>query len=112
MADASRESPPGGFTLDLSTGAAPTGRRKRTGPPPVVVQTINLSTPRASAPASPTPAAPPEGRTSDTRRDESTRPRGGSAPRRDEARGGRTGSGTSLSDLLDEATLARLRGTD
>ena len=45
----------GGFTLDLSRGDAPSGApssrpRARTGPPPVVVKTINLSTPKASPP--------------------------------------------------------------
>ena len=94
------------FSVDLSTGKAPT-RRKRKGPPPVVQQTINLSTPKPpkdEAPvASPTPPAAKS-------RSNGGRGRGSaSSPgRRNERPAPR--SGNSLADLLDAETLARLRG--
>lgn len=100
MSDAPRDPTPKGFTLDLSTGRPATGRpRKRKGPPPVVVQTINLST-KTTTEA--TPATEP---VADTRRDTAPRPTKPSAEKRS-----RPSSGNSLADLLDEATLARLRG--
>lgn len=99
MADAPRTPRPGGFTLDLSSGATPGGapsRARKKAPPAVVTQTINLSTPKpvaALASAVPeTPALP--------RRTKPPPP-----PRAERPRGG-----TSLADLLDDATLARLRG--
>jgi len=106
VSDAPRPPAPEGFTIDLSSGR--TGKRPRKGPPPVVTQTINLSTPKPpkqeSGPASPAPSA--------SSRPKPAPPKGGrgrptTAPlaTRD-ARGG----GTSLADLLDEATLARLLG--
>lgn len=91
------------FTLDLSTGKAPT-RRKRKGPPPVVQQTINLSTPKPAPEAeSPTAPAPP---TANAGRPKGSKASG--APR-DRSTGPKAG-GTSLADLLDPDTLARLRG--
>ena len=92
--------PASGFTLDLSTGKPGRPRAARKGPPPVVQKTINLST-KAAAPrpepeaVHPKKAAPPK---HERRRDDK---RSGGPPR---------SSGTSLADLLDEATLARLRG--
>lgn len=88
-----------GFTLDLSTGKAPS-RRKRKGPAAVVQQTINLSTPKPEASKSPSPPTP---RTSPP-----STPKGGG-----QGRGRRPPrSGNSLADLLDPETLARLRGED
>ena len=97
MADDAPE--PKGYTLDLSTGRPPSGRsRTRKGPPPVVVKTINLSTPKAATPPPPSdaPGASPGPKASPSRPGRSERPR--------------PASGTSLADLLDDATLARLRG--
>ncbi|MEM1117038.1 MAG: hypothetical protein AAF845_00940 [Bacteroidota bacterium] len=90
------------YSLDLSTGKAPR-RRKRKGPPPVVQQTINLSTPKPEAPpeaeAKPQAASGPKGG-----RKKGT---GGTRDRRPPK-----AAGTSLADLLDPDTLARLRGDD
>lgn len=96
-----------GFTLDLSSGKAPSRRkRKRKGPVAVVQQTINLSTPKSEKPAEPkaeASQAAKESKPTTTRRSNGT-PSGKrkerSAPR----------SGNSLADLLDPETLARLRG--
>ncbi len=105
MSDPSSEPPRRPITLDLSTGPGTPGRRTRKGPPPVVVQTINLSTPNPAAPAKvQAETASPAAGVSKPRRDDA---------RRDDARRGRpeaTCGGNSLADLLDEATLARLRG--
>jgi len=98
-----------GFTLDLSTGKAPTRRkRKRTGPAPVVQQTINLSTPKSEKPVEPKAdarqlAKDPKG-SSKLHRSSKGKPGG----RRTERPAPR--SGNSLADLLDAETLARLRG--
>ncbi|MEO0559241.1 MAG: hypothetical protein AAF170_13775 [Bacteroidota bacterium] len=101
----SSPSPPSedqGFTLDLSTGKAPSRRkRKRKGPAPVVQQTINLSTPKSEKPPEPDASSSTSPGTSKapgkpTRKRRKERP----APR----------SGNSLADLLDAETLARLRG--
>lgn len=84
----------GGFTLDLSTGkpAAPSAP-KRKGAVPVVQQTVNLSTSKPEA--APEPPAEP------------TKPK----PERSKGKGGgRPRSGSTLADLLDPETLARLRG--
>ena len=95
------------FSVDLSTGKPPR-RRKRTGPPPVVQQTINLSTPKPPKDEAPS-ASPATGASAErssggrkTKGSTSGEPRRGSrpAPR----------SGNSLADLLDPETLARLRG--
>lgn len=88
------------YSLDLSTGKPPR-RRKRKGPPPVVQQTINLSTPKPATPpeAAPAPASGPK----------SGGQKGGSG--RDRKRAPKS-AGTSLADLLDPDTLARLRGDD
>jgi hypothetical protein len=118
--------PPGqrAFTLDLSSPGAPARPKRPKGFVPVVQQTINLTTKRAEAPTeAPTPRAevrPPPGPTAGRsgppdERGRSNRRDGG---RRDDGRrddqgrrdGGRSGGGTSLADLLDEATIARLRG--
>ena len=119
MSDTPQETPRSGFTLDLSSGAS--GKPKRVkGFVPVVQKTINLTTKKADAAAEATPpeAARPERarpepawtpRRDDARRSEPTRsgPARADARRRDEPR---PSGGTSLADLLDEATLARLRG--
>ena len=90
MADGTRdEAPKAGGTLDLSTGKAPR-RRKRKGPPALVHETINLSTKRA--PAEPAPPPRPE-----------------RAPRTPRGKAPKAAS-SSLADLLDPDTLARLRG--
>ena len=118
MSDDAR--PPASLTIDLSS--ARTGTRPRKGqpqgkrPPPVVTQTINLSTPKPPKPEpAPTAQAPsgphakaPSGKASPARPSGKSGPRGGrtaNAPAPRDAQGG-----TSLADLLDEATLARLRG--
>lgn len=114
MSDAPRPPAPEGFTIDLSS--ARTGKRPRKGPPPVVTQTINLSTPKppkvesaptAAAASSSAPAATSRPKNAHAKGQRGGRP-AHTAPKAEprEARGG----GTSLADLLDEATLARLRG--
>lgn len=111
MPDAPSEPPRRPVTLDLSTGPGRPGKRPRKGPPPVIVQTINLSTPKPTAPPAAPPAAerptPPAGgtRRDDSRRDDNRRGDGTPRNRSEPTRGG-----TSLADLLDDATLARLRG--
>ena len=108
MADSDKsDAPRAGSTLDLSTGKPPR-RRKRTGPPPVVQQTINLSTkPAATAPAeTPTPSAAKEGPAT----------KGGKKPKPSSKRSKRgappASASSSLADLLDPEVLARLRGDD
>ena len=92
---------PKGFTLDLSTGKPSSRRkRKRKGPAPVVQQTINLSTPKSEKPVEPAK----EPKASGTPRPK----KDNSGGRRNERPAPR--SGTSLADLLDPETLARLRG--
>lgn len=96
-----------GQTLDFSTGKAPTTRRKPAvaslGAGPVVRQTLDLSTGKPPQPeAPPTPAAP---------RAPAPKPTGSrtrDAGKRD--RGRPSSSGSSLAELLDPETLARLRG--
>lgn len=106
-----------GFTVDLSSGSGPAKRARPKGFAPVVQQTINLTTrkvPQEATPAEPEVRSAPAPHTPrrsgsptlGNRRTEA--PRTKDAPRGD-ARGGHSG-GTSLADLLDEATLARLRG--
>ena len=94
------------FTLDLSTGKPPS-KRKRKGPPPVVQQTINLSTPKPAAPEAeaPTASGRPHGPKGGSK---GNGPKAGGAPR-DRNRAPKA-AGTSLADLLDPDTLARLRG--
>jgi hypothetical protein len=87
-----------GFTLDLSTGKPGRPRATRKGPPPVVQQTINLSTKTAAK----APEAPPEPAPTPAAK----QPRGAGPRSGGPARSG----GTSLADLLDADTLARLRG--
>lgn len=99
MADDSHDDKPS-YSLDLSTGKAPR-RRKRKGPPPVVQQTINLSTPKPETPPE-TEAQPASGPKSNGKR--GTGKRGDRRPPK--------AAGTSLADLLDPDTLARLRGDD
>ena len=133
MSDTTDPTPRGGHTVDLSSNAARGTRPRRSTPKgfaPVVQQTINLSTkkesrleapkPEAKQPEAPKPNAQPK---REPRRDAQAprgeKPRGGNsrggqqrhtAPR-DAPRGAPPPSGgTSLADLLDEATLARLRG--
>ncbi len=116
-----------GFTLDLSSAASGKPKRPR-GFVPVVQKTINLTTRKRdeapSAPETPADVQAEVPRQAGQRLDEPRRNkpsgnrdggnRGGG--RRDEARrdevrpDGRSGGGTSLADLLDDATLARLRG--
>lgn len=103
----------GGFTLDLSKGStakaedAPVPRpRKRKGPAPLVQKTINLSTKPAEKPSPAQQAGPPAAAKAKSRRDKRDGRRDG---RKD---GNRRPSGTSLADLLDPDTLARLRGDD
>lgn len=102
MADDSSNGDKPSYSLDLSTGKAPR-RRRRKGPPPVVQQTINLSTPKpeVSPEAEATPAS---GGTSGEKNGKAT---GGKRDRRPPK-----AAGTSLADLLDPETLARLRGND
>lgn len=91
-----------GFTLDLSTGKAPSRRsRKKKGPVAVVQKTINLSTPKSEKPAelANEPATRPSPKPNTSK---------GSGPRTKRSAAPR--SGTSLADLLDPETLARLRG--
>ncbi|GAB5535813.1 MAG: hypothetical protein Rubg2KO_20620 [Rubricoccaceae bacterium] len=96
------ESDASGFTLDLSTGKAPTRRkRKRKGPAPVVQQTINLSTPKSEKPAE-DPNAPARSSKGTPGKKPGGRRKERPAPR----------SGNSLADLLDAETLARLRGDE
>lgn len=104
-----------GRTLDMSTGKAPAPRRRKPaaaslGPGPVVRKTVDLSTdtPPAEAPAAeakPAPSKPspkPKG---------SNKGRGGRSDNRGQGgRGGPASSATSLADLLDPDTLAKLRG--
>ena len=119
--DAPRDGAPrkASHTVDLSSGSAPARPKRPKGFAPVVQQTINLTTkrePKAEAPAAAQPTAPrasapnmPKASDSGTRRrDEAPRKRD-EAPRGDARRPPPSG-GTSLADLLDEATLARLRG--
>lgn len=126
MPDQPQDTPRSGFTLDLSSSAAGKPKRPR-GFVPVVQKTINLTTKKAEPVAErPEPSRPVPTRTPlpDPRRDTSRR----DEPRRDEPRrpdprrsgpaqpdthrrdAPRPSGGTSLADLLDEATLARLRG--
>lgn len=108
----------GGFTLDLSTGRAVSGKRPRKGQPALVQQTINLSTRKAEPPQTPS---------SEKLSAEAASPRptsGKAAPlgaqaQRGEGKGGRrdkrradAGSGGigTLAELLDAETLARLHG--
>ena len=124
MSDTPQETPRSGFTLDLSSGAAGKAKRPK-GFVPVVQKTINLTTrkadPVADAPQptrpEPAPTSRPDARRDGSRQDEPRRKeprqnapqRSGTADtrRRDAPR---PSGGTSLADLLDEATLARLRG--
>ena len=112
--------PKSAFTLDLSSGSGPARAKRPKGFVPVVQQTINLTrkktdTPGASAEAarpSPAPATPPrDAGPADTRR---SGPPPAPNARRDENRrddrGDRPSGGTGLADVLDAATLARLRG--
>ena len=103
------ERPPrSGFTLDLSSPGGSARSKRPKGFVPVVQQTINLTTKRTETPAeAPAPADPTAGRPGQNPADARGRP-----DRRDDSRpeGRRSGGGTSLADLLDEATLARLRG--
>lgn len=127
--DTPAETPKPAYAVDLSTGAARGTRPRRSTPKgfvPVVQQTINLSTkkqpkatpearvetPAHGASAGPSPRGGAAGGTG-----RGAQPKGGSgrndAPRgggRDAPRAEPSGGGTSLADLLDEATLARLRG--
>jgi len=118
------------FTLDLSTSAGSARPKRPKGFVPVVQKTINLTTKRTEAPAeapeptqaeAPRPDAPQRsgnapqgrGRRDDGRRDDNRRGDGrrdARDNRGDNRGGGRPSGGTSLADLLDEATLARLRG--
>lgn len=89
-----------GFTLDLSTGKAPSRRkRKRKGPAPVVQKTINLSTPKVEKPVE--LGKEPEHKPPPKKKGHSSVPRTKHQTPR---------SGASLADLLDPETLARLRG--
>lgn len=116
MSDDARPDARAGLTIDLSSPR--TGKRPRKptttavkGPPPLVVQTINLSTPKppkAETPASASHAAKPAAGRSKGLGGPTARKAPRSAPR--EAPHDARGGGTSLADLLDEATLARLRG--
>lgn len=125
MSDSSQNTPASpdrsGFTVDLSSGSGPSKPARPKGFAPVVQQTINLTTKKA-APQDPPPAENPRsasagpaprrsGPPSGSRRTEA--PRKSNTPRkRDDAprADARPSGGTSLADLLDEATLARLRG--
>lgn len=115
MSDDARPDARAGLTIDLSSPR--TGKRPRKpttavkGPPPLVVQTINLSTPKppkAEAPANASPAAKPTAARLKGPGGPAVRKAPRSAPR--EAPRDAPGGGTSLADLLDETTLARLRG--
>lgn len=97
----------GGFTLDLSSGASAgqpeTWRRKRKQASPILTKIVDLSAPKPS-PEPPRPAAAKAPSAA------ATPPRG---RKRDDERGrGKKPSGATLADLLDEETLARLRGED
>jgi len=103
-----KEGHAGGFTLDLSSGpsaAQPEAwRRKRKQASPILTKIVDLTAPKpAPQPAQPAPEekATPQGHASKPRRDK----------RREDARGGKP-SGATLADLLDEETLARLRGEE
>lgn len=96
-----------GQTLDFSTGKAPTTRRKPAaaslGVGPVVRETLDLSTaqpPQSDAPAPQAPSPAP------TSKPASAKTRG--ADKKDRSRP--SSSGSSLAELLDPETLARLRG--
>jgi hypothetical protein len=96
----------GGFTLDLSSGpgagAPEAWRRKRKQASPILTKVVDLTAPKP-APAPPNPAKPakPKKPASQTRRGE-----GRSAKEEPRKKPG----GATLADLLDERTLARLRG--
>ena len=102
MADDSSNGDKPSYSLDLSTGKAPR-RRKRNGPPPVVQQTINLSTPKPEVPPE-AEATPASVQTSGKKNSKGTGARRDRRPPK--------AAGTSLADLLDPDTLARLRGDD
>ncbi|MFN3595747.1 MAG: hypothetical protein ACK41D_00575 [Rubricoccaceae bacterium] len=121
--DAGSGSPPeatrhaGGFTLDLSSGRPASGKRARKAPLALVQQTINLSTRKAAAPAAPAPAAPapaapaPAAPAPAAPASKPPRRGGSKAGKRDARRDGPPSGGVStLADLLDAETLARLRG--
>ncbi len=124
--DTPQETPRSGFTLDLSSGVAGKPKRPK-GFVPVVQKTINLTTKKAepvaetpeSARPAPAQAPHPDGRRGGPRQDAAHRneprrpdPRRSDPPSQDARRRDdpRPSGGTSLADLLDEATLARLRG--
>ncbi|HLT46728.1 MAG TPA: hypothetical protein VK002_05815 [Rubricoccaceae bacterium] len=102
----------GGFTLDLSSGPAggqpEAWRRKRKQASPILTKIVDLTAPKPEPvpprPEEPAPKSPP------------VPPRGEKAPRnekrRDERGRGRKPGGATLADLLDEETLARLRGEE
>ena len=114
-------------TVDLSSGSAPARPKRPKGFVPVVQQTINLTTKREAGPGrrdvqtgtsgpsqtqgppskAPDPSQPGGKRRRDDAPRGETAPRGKTAPRGDARQ---PSGGTSLADLLDEATLARLRG--
>ncbi|MDX1418974.1 MAG: hypothetical protein R3181_03310 [Rubricoccaceae bacterium] len=105
--NAEAEDHAGGFTLDLSsgtTGRPPEGwRRKRKQASPILTKIVDLTAPKPPPEASrPAPAQTPP--------TEAKSPRG---KRPERARGGgRKPGGATLADLLDEETLARLRGEE
>ena len=99
------DAPKAGSTLDLSTGKAPP-RQKRKGPPPVVQQTINLSTKTAEAPKDAVKAQTPA--TSKSSKPKTGKDRGGRSKRRSTP----AAASSSLADLLDPDVLAKLRGDD
>jgi hypothetical protein len=98
----------GGFTLDLSSGPSAgqpeAWRRRRKQASPILTKVVDLSTPKPAAeppPPKPQPSARPKA--------EKPKPPQGEK-RREKREKGCPPGGATLADLLDEATLARLRG--
>ena len=99
----------GGLTIDLSSGVTPGTRpRKKKGPPPVVQQTINLSTKKE--PTAESAVAPRSKKDSRGKRTHAgPKGKGHTKGSRGDKRGPKP-TGTSLADLLDPDTLAKLKG--
>lgn len=98
----------GGFTLDLSSGPAAgqpeAWRRKRKQASPILTKIVDLTAPKPE-PAPPRPEKPPAKPPAQAK----TPAKPPREKRRDDGSGRKPG-GATLADLLDEETLARLRG--
>ena len=96
---------PGGFTLDLSSGGGTqkpvAWKRKQKQTNPLFTKVMDLSSPPQTTPVAPSPVK--------TTKPEAEQPRQEQS-RPEKRRGKPASGGSTLADLLDADTLARLRG--